>query len=149
MYKECRHIMPSGCRCHSPALDGKPYCYFHLRLHTSNKPGGRPANELTPPEIEDMRGIQTALSHALRALNAPWLDSRRAGLMLYGLQIAANVVGRIPDVAPSEVVRACDETQDDGLAPESTVCELPQDCLKCRRKNNCENYEEPDEDDDE
>ena len=33
MYFECRHIMPNGARCHSPALRATPYCYYHTRLH--------------------------------------------------------------------------------------------------------------------
>ena len=33
MYQICRHIMPNGFRCHSPALRGMPFYYFHARLH--------------------------------------------------------------------------------------------------------------------
>jgi len=33
MFNLCRHIMPSGAKCHAPALRGKPYCYYHTRLH--------------------------------------------------------------------------------------------------------------------
>ena len=33
MFNLCRHIMPSGAKCHTPALRGKPYCYYHTRLH--------------------------------------------------------------------------------------------------------------------
>jgi hypothetical protein len=149
MYKECRHIMPRGCRCHSPALAGKPYCYHHARLNASHNPGGRPATELPHPDIEDMHGIQIALGHTLRALSAPWLDSRRAGLVLYGLQIATNIAGRIADLPSREVVRACEESEDNALAPERTVCEPPRDCIRCRQKETCDKYEEPDDYEDE
>ena len=33
MFNLCRPIMPSGAKCHTPALRGKPYCYYHTRLH--------------------------------------------------------------------------------------------------------------------
>jgi hypothetical protein len=33
MVNLCRPIMPSGARCHAPALRGKPYCYCYTRLH--------------------------------------------------------------------------------------------------------------------
>ena len=38
MHYECRHIMPNGARCQSPALRGKVYCYFHFKLHHLKKP---------------------------------------------------------------------------------------------------------------
>jgi hypothetical protein len=38
MFIECRHRMPNGCKCHSPALCGKPFCYHHARLHFRNSP---------------------------------------------------------------------------------------------------------------
>ena len=36
MYIECRHILPNGRKCHSPALRGKPFCFHHAKLHFGN-----------------------------------------------------------------------------------------------------------------
>ncbi len=143
MYHECRHIMPSGKKCHSPALQNQVYCYYHKNLHRYNRPAA--SDNLTLFEVEDNRGIQIALTQVLTALNSPHLDTRRAGLMLYGLQIAAQLANRTSDLEPHEAVRTCDETTGIALAPEKTVCEPSRDCLKCANQHTCENYEDPEE----
>jgi hypothetical protein len=48
----CRHLKTNGVRCKSPALNGEPFCYFHLRLHKEHH---RP---LTAREIVDSRNLQ-------------------------------------------------------------------------------------------
>jgi len=45
------------------------------------------------PVLEDRTAIQIVLSDVLRALGANLLDTKRAGLLLYGLQIAASNCG--------------------------------------------------------
>ena len=57
---ECRHIMPSGAKCHAMALRAMPYCYFHTRLHrfaaapspgaTERRSGGEKCGLRTCPE---------------------------------------------------------------------------------------------------
>jgi hypothetical protein len=146
MYHECRHIMPSGKKCQSPALQNQAYCYYHNHLRRCSRP---PAEDnLTLPSIEDNRGIQIALTQVLNALNSPYLDTRRAGLMLYGLQLAAQLAKRTFDLEPEEAVRTCDESTGAALAPEKTVCEPPRDCRNCPRQDTCEDYDEDDQEDD-
>jgi hypothetical protein len=144
MYHECRHIMPSGKKCHSPALQNQAYCYYHNNLHRYSRPAA--SDNLTLFPVEDNRGIQIALTQVLTALNSPYLDTRRGGLMLYGLQIAAQLANRTSDLEPDQAVRTCDETTGAALAPEKTVCEPPRDCRNCSRQHTCEDYEDPDED---
>ncbi len=89
----CRHILTSGHRCQSPCLRGEEFCYFH---HTTRRPIQNPrqrrarqaAFEL--PHPEDRTAIQTAIGHVLQRIAANDLDPRRAGLLLYGLQIASS-----------------------------------------------------------
>jgi hypothetical protein len=147
MYHECRHILPSGKRCHSPALHGQAYCYYHNNLRRCSRP--LVGDNFTLPSIEDNRGIQIALTQVLTALNSPYMDTRRAGLMLYGLQIATQLANRTSNLEPDEAVRTCDDSTGAPLAPEKTVCEPPRDCRNCPRQHTCENYEEPAEDDEE
>ncbi len=109
MFIECRHIMPTGRRCHSPALSGKPYCYFHIKLHRPGHPAGRQPAEPPAPSVEDMRGIQSALGHALHTLESPYVDTHRAGVLLYGLHLAAHIAGRISASDASDVVRDFNE----------------------------------------
>ena len=120
MYNECRHIKPSGAKCESPALRDMPYCYFHSRAN--RKPPARPKGEEEPLEIpllEDHWAVQIALSQVLARIANATLDSRRAGLMLYGLQIAAQVATQRPFFYSKGSVRTVTTTIDgEDIGPE-------------------------------
>ena len=98
MCPECRHIMPTGAKCHSPALHGKPYCYFHIRHHAlAQRPNPMREEPLQFPDLADRGNIQTALGQVLDALGSSRLAPRHAGLLLYGLQIASHNCERGPE----------------------------------------------------
>ncbi|MGD0479667.1 MAG: hypothetical protein ABSA42_05815 [Terracidiphilus sp.] len=97
-YMECRHIKSNGCKCKSPALRDKPYCYFHMRLHrmihaakaeSAAAPGAALDATIEIPVMEDRTAVQFALTQVLQGLGAKRLEPRRAGQLLYGLQIAS------------------------------------------------------------
>ena len=96
MLIECRHILTNGRKCHSPALRGKPFCFHHATLHF-RKSATRKPRELPLPTIENLHGIQTAVNKAITALSSPLIDTRRAGLLLYGLHLAANLSKCVSD----------------------------------------------------
>jgi hypothetical protein len=88
----CRHLFPDNHRCGSPALRGEPFCYYHHpdRAPVSN-PYARRARrgfQITPPT--DARSLQTALSQIIVRLGANKIDTHRASLLLYSLQIASR-----------------------------------------------------------
>lgn len=61
------------------------------RYHPERSEG--PAVETAPldlPPVEDTASIQLALIDVLQALAANQLDTKRAGLLLYGLQVASS-----------------------------------------------------------
>lgn len=105
MFNECHHIQPSGDRCHAAALRNQPYCYFHNKLHYVSRPSDKPKAIPLPP-IEDDRSLKLALAQILRALTSPSIDVRRARLMLYGLQIAAQVMARSTHPTPYSTARS-------------------------------------------
>jgi hypothetical protein len=140
MFQECRHIMPSGARCHAPALRGKPYCYFHARLH--NLPGhAAKSSEKAKVEIEileDASAVQLAVSRVLSGLSSGRIESRTAGILLYGLQIAAGITGKNRPFADSEAVQDVSYTKDGrALARENLVCEPLEDCADCPTPGKC------------
>jgi hypothetical protein len=134
MFKECRHIMPSGARCHSPALRDQPCCYFHTNLRRSTAPKGKFEDQsLQLPTLEDSSAVQLALTQVLGALSSSQLDARRAGLLLYGLQIAAKITARPSTRRPTDFVRSVSQEADGALlATQKTGCEPPEDCRTCR-----------------
>jgi len=98
----CHHIMPSGRRCRSVRCNQTHYCYFHsgelVRRH--DRIDGMHANYRlsTLPVIEDRASIQIVLNEIIRSYISDAIDSRKAGILLYGMNIAlANLRN---DVAP-------------------------------------------------
>jgi hypothetical protein len=140
MYNLCRHVMPSGKRCDSPALRNRPCCYFHSNLRRSAAPKGRYDDwSIKIPPLEDSRAVQIALTEVLSALAAARIDPQRARLLLYGLQIAAQVTAR-PSQPTTECVRDLPpENEDEALAPEKSQCEPPRDCPACPARDRCRN----------
>jgi len=150
MYQECRHIMPNGVRCHSPALRGTAYCYFHTRLNRFAAEQSSGQDEpLKLSVLEDRSSIQIALAQVLNALASSKLDPRRAGLFLYGLQIASQNVPHNLNILQSNAVPFLTRgPEGEELAPEKTVCDPPDDCCTCDQRDNCKDYEPEEEDED-
>ena len=91
MCQECRPIVPTGAKCHSPAMRAIACCFFHA-------PGRRPAKghnrahkkSLKLPALVDRNALQIALSQVLDTISSSMLNPRSAGQLLYGLQIASD-----------------------------------------------------------
>jgi hypothetical protein len=91
MFATCRHIMPSGLRCQSPAMRGNAFCYSHGR-RIPPAPNGAPTSEgrVDIPATLNGQGITHALTQVLRGLGSGGISPRRASVLFYGLQLAAN-----------------------------------------------------------
>ncbi len=96
---ECRHIKYDGRKCHGAALRGKPFCYHHAKLHFRGSATCRPRVP-AQSRLDDLRGIRSAAAKVLEALTSPLVDTRRAGLLLYGLHLAASLCKRTPAPEP-------------------------------------------------
>ena len=104
---QCRHIFADGRRCGSASLRGEPFCYYH---HTTRKPIARPhqrrsrRSTFALPLPEDRSAIQLSIGQVLQRIAANQIDPRRAGLLLYGLQIASLNLPR--EAAPTRADRS-------------------------------------------
>jgi len=89
---QCRHIFTDGHRCSSPCLRQEEFCYYH---HTTRRPVANPKQRRSRrstfhlPLPEDRSAIQASIGEVLQRIAANDIDPRRAGLLLYGLQIAS------------------------------------------------------------
>jgi hypothetical protein len=88
---QCRHIFIDGRRCGSPCLRQEEFCYYH---HTTRKPIAGPRRRsrrsaFQLPLPEDRSAIQSSIGEVLQRIASNDIDPRRAGLLLYGLQIAS------------------------------------------------------------
>ncbi len=95
----CHHIMPSGKRCESPAMRGTSFCYFHSNLQRVEKARKTCAPMPFAP-LEDMRGIQLALTQLFNLLDNPYSDTHRINQMLSVLRLATRVACHAPSLPP-------------------------------------------------
>ena len=86
--------MPSGRRCRSVRCNQTHYCYFHSgELNRKyDRIDGMHANYRLNilPVIEDRASIQIALNEIIRCYISDSIDSRKAGILLYGMNIALS-----------------------------------------------------------
>ncbi len=100
----CHHLFTDGAQCLGSAVRGSAYCRWHVHaaLRQQRRDGYRgrhrvhsiPGLEL--PTIEDPASLQVAVHEVLDAIIDGRVRDRRAGWLLYGLQIAqANLPGKL------------------------------------------------------
>lgn len=151
-YMECRHIKSNGCKCQSPALSGMPYCYFHARLHralhnqkavSAAAPAPGPDAVLDLPAVEDRTAIQLALTQVLQGMGSMRIDPRRGTQLLYGLQIATQLIDPRESVKTEECVQSVTTSEEgDELGPQEFICDPDVDkCDGCPFVNDCTKWE--------
>jgi len=128
----CRHIFTDGHRCASPCLRQEEFCYYH---HTTRKPVTNPRQRRSRrstfdlPLPADRSAIQASIGQVLQRIAANEIDPRRAGLLLYGLQIASLNLPKIqPHIKPTAEPQTVEEITIDPtlgiLAPRTEVSEI-------------------------
>lgn len=88
MIQTCHHVMPSGLRCQSPAMRGYAFCYHHARRLTPTRREKTQEAPIAMPARLDRQGISDTLNAIMQGLASGRLSPRRAGILLYGLQMA-------------------------------------------------------------
>ena len=130
---QCRHIRTNGRRCGTPSLRGEHLCYQH---HAAHRPEARRDAEaiaagypiqqpvLHFDSFEDRPAVQLCLLEVMNRIANNSLDTKRAGFLLYGLQIASNNLPREPQ--PARPQRTTDNGQRTTAPPQpGCVAERP------------------------
>jgi hypothetical protein len=95
-YPLCRHTKTNGLLCHSPALIDSAFCYHHQKFRRARRrtPGAGPGHSTSVLHpLRNARTILQATAMVLSGLASNRIHPRKAGKMLYALQIAGS---RIP-----------------------------------------------------
>ena len=114
-FYECRHLMPTGRKCHAPAMRHSAYCFHHDRLHRY------PLRPRIPRRLENLpigsaQQIQTALTTVCNAMLSGQIETRRGGRLIYGLQVAVNTLE-----AENKAKRLAAQTPPGGAKPRRPV----------------------------
>ncbi len=131
MTPECRHIKTSGGKCASPAMHDRPFCYYHWRQRE------RAAERRTSPAVplshalsnlEDRGAIQHAITHVIMALADYQIDTKRAGILLYGLQLASSNAKDAEQIVSSAAIVELTHTEEgEEMAPEGATSRPQQE----------------------
>jgi hypothetical protein len=86
------HIKTNGTQCGSPALRDRKFCYHHHqsrpeRVAVKGRDGK--ASKILVPLFEDAHSIQTMVRQVVMLMLEDKIDDKKAGRVLYALQIAA------------------------------------------------------------
>src|SRR5450631_625511 len=95
----CQHVKISGDRCGAPALDDQKLCRFHhfcgsVQVDVSTS-AAEPAAPFFLPALEDAASIQLAITQVCEHLLHRRLDAKKAGVLLYAMQVASSNLGRL------------------------------------------------------
>jgi hypothetical protein len=88
----CEHIRDNGKRCGTPPVKGRPFCYYHGRLHSDFILPGHPA--YVAPLLESNEAVQLALHHIYVALSKNLLDPQQARVLLATIRLAQQNLNR-------------------------------------------------------
>jgi hypothetical protein len=84
----CRWIYQGGTTCGSPQIRNHIYCYAHRQMMEARALG------LQLPAAEDANSIQVGLMRIQKALIDDKISTKKAGLLLYSMQLAMTNVGK-------------------------------------------------------
>jgi hypothetical protein len=97
----CQHIKVDGERCQSPALRDQKFCYFHDRCSPAqidvSTSAQFPPAPFFLPVLEDAVSIQWGITQVCEHLLNRRLDAKKAGVLLYAMQIASSNLPRMQD----------------------------------------------------
>ena len=97
----CRWMKQDGTGCGSPQMKKHIYCFAHKQMMEAQ------ALALRLPALEDANAIQIGIMRIQKALIDDVISTKKAGLMLYSMQLALQNVGQVTfgQVKREELVR--------------------------------------------
>jgi hypothetical protein len=98
----CRWVKQDGTACRSPQMKKHIYCFAHRQMMEAR------ALALSLPAQEDANAIQIGIMRIQKALIEDTISTKKAGLLLYSMQLALQNVGQTTfgQAKTEELVRA-------------------------------------------
>src|ERR1041385_6545389 len=111
----CRWVRQDGTSCGSPQMKRHIYCFAHRQMMEAR------ALALALPAQEDANAIQIGIMRIQKALIEDTISTKKAGLLLYSMQLALQNVGQttFAQAKTEELVRSTID-EDDALRENQT-----------------------------
>jgi len=105
--RRCQHIKTNGTQCGSPAVRNEAFCFNHResrpeRVEVGGE-GGQGSGSVLVPVFEDASSIQMVVRQVAMLVLEGKIDNKRAGLVLYALQIASSNLKQMEEEKPRPV----------------------------------------------
>jgi hypothetical protein len=154
--KQCNHVLTNGEICNAIPMRDSNFCYWHHKARARRRrheriggPISQEANSgLELPLLEDANAIQISIQEIMQALLDRRLDHKRAGLLLYSLQLASTnlrALQPLPDDDKSVIIRVGSDDQDtfnDCVGEDDRDQFCDDDCAMCKEPD-CEGRQSP------
>jgi hypothetical protein len=153
--RNCGHILTNGELCNAIPLRDSNFCYWHHKARARRRrheriggPISMEANSgLDLPFLEDSNAIQVTIQEIMQAILDRRIDNKRAGLLLYSLQLASsNIRNLTPLPADSaKIVQIGDEDENvfnDSVGDDRRDELCPHECRDCL-ESDCEGRTDP------
>jgi hypothetical protein len=124
----CRWVRQDGTACRSPQMKKHIYCFAHRQMMEAR------ALALSLPAQEDANAIQIGIMRIQKALIEDTISTKKAGLLLYSMQLALQNVGQTTfgQAKDEEMVR---ETVDEEVAFSSQHSAISQNFFTAKEKD--------------
>jgi hypothetical protein len=111
--KSCNHVLTNGEVCKAIPMRDSNFCYWHhkarARRRRYERIGGPIAMEansgLELPFLEDANAVQVTIQEIMQAILDRRIDNKRAGLLLYSLQLASSNIRNLTPLPADESPR--------------------------------------------
>ena len=115
----CRWVYQGGTTCGSPQMRNHIYCYAHRQMMEAR------ALALRLPAAEDANSIQMGLMRIQKALIDDTISTKKAGLLLYSMQLAMTNVGQTTFGKAADDDLVTDTVEEKDAIEEETAVETP------------------------
>jgi hypothetical protein len=147
--KHCAHVLANGQICQGIPMRDSHYCYWHhkarARRRRTERIGGPLSMEantgLDLPLLEDANAIQIAIQEIMQAILDRRIDAKRAGLLLYSLQLASTNIRNLqplPFACEPRLGRLGkddEEVFNDTIAPRDAEIFCDEECEDCAEED--------------
>jgi hypothetical protein len=142
--KSCNHVLTNGEVCNAIPMRDSNFCYWHHKARARRRryeriggPLSIEANSgLELPFLEDSNAIQVTIQEIMQAILDRRLDNKRAGLLLYSLQLASSNIRNLTPIPAdsSQIVKIGNNDQEvfnDCIAEDDRDDLCEEDCRDC------------------
>jgi hypothetical protein len=142
--KTCNHVLTNGEVCHAIPMRDSNFCYWHHKARARRRrheriggPISMEANSgLELPFLEDANAVQVTIQEIMQAILDRRIDNKRAGLLLYSLQLASSNIRNLTPLPAdgAQIVKVGSNDQEIfndciGADDRDDLCE--DDCRDC------------------